>query len=430
MSVTRRQLLAAGVAGGAATSLGLSGCSGSGGSDASGETTIKFAWWGNDVRNKMTNKAIKAYMKENDNVQIKAQPGEWSSYWDKISTQVAGNNAPDVIQMDMAYISEYGEKNALLDLSDHVDTSKFTQDTADAGKINGKLYGVNTGINTLGFMVNPKVFKSAGQELPDDKTWTWDDYKALAVKITKKNGSGIFGTGSLFSDNLLQVWLRQHDKDLFTKDGKLGFTAADIEPYFDMMIDFKKAKAIPSASMISEDENKSIEQNLFAKGKVGLTLNWSNQLAALTKAAGAEVKLLRPPSIKGDAKDRHAWYKASMLWSASSRTKNPEAVGKLIDWWVNDPTAARICLDERGIPPNSDMVEAIKPKLSKDGKTVADFIDEIKPEISDARPPPPPGGGKIGDTLNRHQEDVLFGRAKVKDAAQKFVDEANSDLEK
>ena len=48
--------------------------------------------------------------------------------------------APDIIQMDMAYISEYGTRGALLDLKD-VDVSKFVEGTVDSGKINDKLVG-------------------------------------------------------------------------------------------------------------------------------------------------------------------------------------------------------------------------------------------------------------------------------------------------
>ena len=39
--------------------------------------------------------------------------------------------------------------------------------------------------------------------------------------------------------------------------------------------------------------------------------------------------MLRFPSLAGNATERKAWYKASMLWSASAKTKNPDAVGRV-----------------------------------------------------------------------------------------------------
>lgn len=428
MPATRRQLLT-GATLAAATTLGLTACNKSTGSSADGSADIQFAWWGNPVRNKMTDEAIKAYTKANPKVTIKPNPGEWSSYWDKLATQVAGHTAPDIIQMDMRYIGEYGARGALLDLTKLVDTSKFLQGTVEPGNVDGKLVGINAGINTIAFMANPKVFKAAGVELPDDKTWTWDDYRQISAKITKNSPQGTYGSSSLFSDNLLQMWLREHGKDLFTADGKLGFAAEDMVPYLQMMLDFEKDKAIPSPSAISEDAGKSTDQNMFAKGQVGFAINWSNQLTTLTDSVGSEVKMLRYPSTTGNAADRKAWYKASMLWSASSRTKNPEAVGKLISWWVNSTDCANICLDERGLPANTDIVKAIEPKLTSTGQISAKFIADIKPELGDSPVAPPPGGSKLGDTLNRYQTDLLFGKTKVNDAAQKFVDEVNSDLQ-
>ena len=168
MGVNRRQFLLGGLGlAAAATTMGLTGCapgsseSGGGGGDA-GTADLTFAWWGNDVRNKNTTAAIDAYSAANPGVKIAPQPGEWASYWDKLATQVAGNTAPDIIQMDMAYISEYGNRGALLDLS-KVDTSKFIEGTVDSGKINDTLYGVNAGINCLVVLVNPEIIAASGE---------------------------------------------------------------------------------------------------------------------------------------------------------------------------------------------------------------------------------------------------------------------------
>ena len=74
--------------------------------------------------------------------------------------------------------------------------------------------------------------------------------------------------------------------------------------------------------------------------------------------------MLRCPSLTGKATERKAWYKASMLWSASAKTKNPDAAIAWINWLVNSPEAANIDLAERGIPPNAEIQAAIKSKLS------------------------------------------------------------------
>ena len=114
-------------------------------------------------------------------MKIEGQPGEFTSYWDKLATQTAGGTAPDIIQMDMAYIAEYGTRNALLDLKD-VDVSKFVEGTVDSGKIDDTLVGVNAGINSAIIFANPQVFEKAKMELPDDTTWTWDQMARLVPR--------------------------------------------------------------------------------------------------------------------------------------------------------------------------------------------------------------------------------------------------------
>jgi multiple sugar transport system substrate-binding protein len=140
------------------------------------------------------------------------------------------------------------------------------------------------------------------------------------------------------------------------------------------------------------------------------------------------MKILRFPSMTGKATERKAWYKASMLWSASARSKNPDAAIALINWWVNSPESANINLAERGIPANTEIVTAITPKLSPPQQGVAKFIADIKPELADTPIAPPPGGGTLAAVLLRYGTDVLFGKTSTTDAATKFVDEVKSNL--
>ena len=428
MALNRRQLLIGGL-GAAASTIGLTACGGgSEGGSSDGSADLQFAWWGNEVRNKNTVAAIDAYTKAHPNVKVAQQPGEFQSYWDKLATQTAGNKAPDIIQMDMAYISEYGKRKALLDLEKYgADVSKFVDGSVDSGRIDGKLVGINAGINSPTIMANPKIFEQAKMEMPDDKTWTWDQLRELGSEVTAKAGGGIVGLSVLFNDVMLSAWLRQNGKELFTDSG-LGFAATDVVPWFDMLSSYAKAKAIGSAAQVSEETTKPLDQQGLATGKAAMQMFWSNQVEAVNKAGGGEMQVLRYPSLTGKAAERKAWYKASMLWSASSRTKYPEQVVAMINWWVNSPECSNINLAERGIPPNTEMLALVTPKLSPAQATAAKFINDIKPELATTPVAPPPGGGKIGDILNRYQTDLLFGRTNSADAATKFVDEAKANL--
>ena len=388
----------------------------------------KFAWWGNELRNKNTQASIDAYVKANPNVKIAAQPGEFGSYWDKLATQTAGGQAPDIIQMDMNYISEYGTRQALLDLA-KVDVSKFTEGTVDSGKINDILVGINAGVNSVIILGNPKIFEKAKVDVPDDTTWTWDSMIDVAAEVSAKAGVP-FGAVSIFtSDALFSAFVRQNGRELFSAEA-VTFEPGDAQAWFDLMVKAQKAKAIGTPQQISEELPKPLDQSAIAVGSTPMQQYNSNQLPAVSKAAGTELLIMRFPSQTGKAADRKAWYKASQLFSASSKTKNPEAVAAFIDWYVNSPESANINLAERGVPCNGEILAEITPKLDKENQAVVKYIADIKPEVGNTPIAPPPGGGTtIASTLQRYATDVLFGRAGTADAAQKFFDEMKSNLQ-
>jgi multiple sugar transport system substrate-binding protein len=434
MAINRRQFLV-GVGGlAAAATTGLTACApgsgggGGGGGGEAGATTLALAWWGNPTRNENTQAMIDAYTKANPNVKIEPQPGEGASYWDKLATQTAGGQAPDIIQMDMNFIAEYGSRGALLDLKD-VDVSKFVEGTVDSGKINDTLVGVNAGINSALFFASPKVFEKASMDLPDDTTWTWDQLIEVGAEVASK-ADVPFGVAALInSDAMFGTFVRQHGKELFTPDG-LGFDAAEAQAWYDWLAKGVKAKAFGTPEQISEEVGKPLDQSAIVVGTAAIQFYNTNQLEAVSAAAGGELmEMLRGPSMTGKATDRKTWYKASMLWSASAKTQNPEAVVAWINWYANSPEAGNIEKAERGIPPNSELLAAVEPNLSAAQKAVARYITDIKPEVANTPIAPPPGGGTIPEKLQRHGLDVLFGRANSADAAQKFVDEVKADLQ-
>jgi pectin-derived oligosaccharide transport system substrate-binding protein len=436
MALNRRQfLIGAGGLAAAATTMGLGACApgsqgggSQGGGGEGGATELALAWWGNPTRNKNTEAMIAAYQTANPNVKISGQPGEFNSYWDKLATQTAGGQAPDIIQMDMNYIAEYGTRGALLDLAG-VDVSKFAEGTVDSGKINDKLVGINAGINSALIFANPKVFEKAKMDLPDDTTWTWDQLSEVAAEVASKAGVPVGVADLVGSDPLFATFLRQNGKELFTPDG-LGFEAAEAQAWYDLMVKGQKAKALGTPEQISEEIPKPLDQSGLVVGTAAMMYYNSNQLEAVSAAAGGELmKMLRGPSLTGKATDRKTWYKASMLWSASAKTKNPEAAVAWINWFANDQAAADIDKAERGIPPNTELLAAVTPKLSEAQQVVAKYITDIKTEVADTPIAPPPGGGTLAEVLERNALDVFFGRTSTADAAQKFVDEVKSNLQ-
>ena len=421
----------------ATTLLAASACGGDSGGpggssdDAGGKVTLRFTWWGSDTRTKLTQQVIDAYQKDHPNVTIKGEFGEWSGYWDKLATTVAANDAPDIIQMDEKYLREYADRGALLDLkkAQGLDTGKFEPDTLGAGEFDGGLYGLNAGINSFAVVVNPAAFKTAGVAIPDDTTWTWDDFSRIAAEITTKTGGKITGTGALGTNEAgLNLWARQNGESLWTKDGKLGVSPEKTTDFFKYVLKLRDAKAIPSAEAISQDMNASLDQSAFATGKLAMSFIWSNQLVAFSKATGQQLKLLRIPSADGKAADNGSYYKGSMFWSISSRSKHQKEAAEFVNYLANNTAAGDVLLAERGVPPNTEVRASVTPKLQPADAASAKFIQDIGKDLGDPSPAPPVGGGQVEKIIQRYTTEVLFGRQAPDAAAKAFLDEVNGEL--
>lgn len=411
----------------AAVVITLTGCGASPQEASDGPVTLRFSWWGSDTRHKMTQKLIEAFEAKNPNIKIEGEYGDWSGYWDKLATQVASQDAPDIIQMDAQYLGEYAERGALLELK-NVDLSKFDQAAADAGKTEGGQYAVTAGMNALVVLANPSLVSASGVSLPDDSSWTWDEYLDAAASITGKSKAGVYGSGAFTGDASFNLWMRQHGKSLFTKDGGLGFDEGDATKYFEMQAEMRDAKAVPPASVMTEDASAPLDQQGLATNRFAMGWVWSNQLTAVSKASGQPLEIHRPPSVEGDASKAEQFYKASQFWSASSRSKHPAEAQKFIDFLANSVEAGEIGLADRGIPGNSEVRAAVAPKLTPTDALTAKFIDDIADEVGDAPAIPPAGSSAVSEILTRFATEVHFSRISPQEAAKKSIDEIKSAL--
>src|SRR5690606_38298209 len=128
-----------------AVALTASACgsgSGGGGEDAGGgdKVTIPFAYWGRDARQKLTEEAIKKFEEKNPTIDVEGDFANWDSYYEKLATKVAANDAPDVLSIEIRGLSEYAGRGALMDLAGKVPTADLDQQVLSSGQIDGKQF--------------------------------------------------------------------------------------------------------------------------------------------------------------------------------------------------------------------------------------------------------------------------------------------------
>lgn len=161
--------------------------------------TLRVAWWGGQSRHDYTMKVIDMYEKKNPHVKIIAEYANWDDYWKRLAPMAAASQLPDVIQMDTAYLFQYGKKGQLENLTQFlkdgtIDSSSIDENAISGGMMADKLYGFTLGSNVLTVITNDDLLKEAGLKM-DDENWNWDDFEKMAVDVQK--GTGKYGTNGM-----------------------------------------------------------------------------------------------------------------------------------------------------------------------------------------------------------------------------------------
>jgi len=394
-------------------------------SSSSGETSLRLSTWGNDTRLELTQQAVDAFTKANPNITVTIENSEWNSYWDKLATTTAANDAPDVIQMDESYIAAYGSRDALLDLDqvkDTVDLSEMNSTVLDTGKVSGALVGAPVGVTNYAIGVNPQILQDAGLEMPDDTTWTWDDLAEMAAEVTAKLGAdGIYGL-DMFGTNSteLSFWARQRGEEVWPSDGETPITAATITSYFDYAAKLIEMGATPPASVQIENVTGAQDASQFATNKAAFHPLYNTQISSFGATTGNELQLLRLPAQK-TGKSAGLVNKASMYWSISARTEHSEAAAKLVDFLLTDPAATKILGTERGIPAIASVQDAIAPQLDPQATVALKYTQAVAPDL--VAPPqvtPANASGFTPEFLNVSTE-AMFDQISSTDAADKTL---------
>lgn len=429
LSFGRRRLLRGLAATAVALPLVLTGCGeDEPATDPNAPVTIEFFWWGGEARAKSTQQALDLYKAKHPNVTINATWQAFDGYYDKLATISAGNNAPDIFQIDDNGLAEYAGRNVTLDLTKlvkdgKIDLSKHDEGLTKYGQLDGKQVAVATGENTPAMIYDKAKLKELGVGEPQEG-WSYEQLFDWAAQVSAKGGGKYWGTMDTSSDyKALWLWLRAQGKEFY--DGqKLAFSEADLAAWFKLWQGARAKNATPPAEVVHEAVTGSVATQLVVTGKAATSFMWSNQLTELQKATKNELGMVAYP---GDPKGQ--WARASLYWAGSRSTKNPEVVADVINFLVNDPEVAKIFGVDRGLPANSETRKSIEASATDPAvKATIAFETALAPKFGPAPTPPPKGHSGLRNKLRDIAESVSYGKATPEAAAKQFFAEAQAAL--
>ncbi|TVY08549.1 ABC transporter substrate-binding protein [Paenibacillus cremeus] len=398
----------------------------SGGTAAAGgsgeKVELRIMWWGDQKRADRTNEALRKFEEKNPNIKVVGEFAPSSGYFDKLNTMLASGTAPDVFFLG-GNVVDYANKNVLLELDPYVgkelNLSDMDKSMIEYGTFKNKLLHVSAGANARGIVINTELFKKAGIEAPKDG-WTWDDYARISKEISAKLGKDVFGTYNFTVDGM-DIFLKQRGKQLYDMDnGKLGFDQKDVEEWFNYWSAMSKAGGVVTPELQVSNPPTDTSKSLVVTGKVAMSLIASNQLGAHQNLIKDKLELVQLPR---GPKGTGVVFESSQGLSGYAKTKHPKEVAMLMNYWINDPDAAKILGNDRGVPVTSKMRDLLK----KDADPIDQIIYDYTSRVSDATKKEPfkvsynpPGFTEYSKLADTTVQEIGFGKKDVKKGVEDF----------
>lgn len=342
----------------------LAGCSGNN-QGASGPVTLTFQAFANTPEGQDANKKIvDAWNQANPDTTVNLVMTPIDSVYDKISTQMAGGTAPDILMDDAQDIRQYVTEGYIADLTPLL--SEETVKSIDPGvletvKINDTIAGIPTEMQTYVVLANKDLLDAAGVTIPSGESMTWDEMQSIAKATTKDGVSGM--TWGLKSPTAAFVSLGLgNGAKYFTgqdKDAQASIESAEMD------IPQRVKTMITDGSMdrVGVSQASSDVLPTFYSGKAAMVMTQSYHIANIAKDAPAGLNWVVLPPLEGSAGTQQAAIPTTI--SVTANSKSPEQAAKFLDFYMQAENLADLNLAE-GLIPTTEEARSTLAKATAD----------------------------------------------------------------
>ncbi|MCJ8013503.1 extracellular solute-binding protein [Paenibacillus sp. KQZ6P-2] len=364
---------------------------------------LRIMWWGSQARHDATLKILDLYTKEHPNVTFETQYQGFDGYLDKLTTQAAAKNAPDIIQMDAAWLADWNGRGQLADLSS-LNTKDIDPKVLDTGKYNGKLTAVPLGFNAWGMIYDKAALEKLGVAEPKDG-YTWDDYFKMVEEIKPKlhKGQYVIKDGTTDTEQYAAFQLSKGKGWPITADGKFNYDKETWLEWTKKFAQLRKEGVVPPPDVQLADKDLDPTADMLVNGNLLFKGLHAAQVSAYDSLKpGAIGVAAMPQGVQAGG-----WLKATFYFSISQDSQYKEESMKFIDWFINDQKAGEIGGTTRGIPISNNVLEFLKPAFSIGDKLTVEMINKTALN-SQVFNPGPPGWADFGKEAKDIREQLMF----------------------
>jgi multiple sugar transport system substrate-binding protein len=305
-----------------------------------------------------------------------------------------------------------------------IDVSHFSQAALDSQVVDGHNMMVSIGLSTNGLITNTNILNELGIPLSRLQNLTYTSYEALLIEIARKAGGKYWSAADDSVDPQTQtpitMFFRSRGKDLFTKDGKVGFGKEELSAWLGYHQRLRQAGAIPPAQISAEEAAKTYEQTIYITGKQVFYYQSCNRLKVFQDIMpNNDLTIVRGPTNNG--KGGEIFETANI--GIYAKTRFPKEAAAFINYFVNNPRSLELYLGENGFPASLVMNEHIRPFLGKSDGLASVFMDDVTKSFGGQIAPrilAPSNSLDYVRILLNESEAVAFGQKTIERAVDDF----------
>lgn len=305
-----------------------------------------------------TKEIVDAWNEDNPGIQVDIVQAPTDSLDDKLTTQFAGEVAPDIIHYEVLGIVPFARDGYVADLSELL--SKETIDDIDPGvlasvTVDDQMIGAPTELQTYVVFANKTLLEAAGVDIPTGDSMTWDELDEIAKATTSGDVHGI--TWGLKSPTAAFMSLGMgFGSEYFTGEGE------------DMTVEVKDADLEVPNRVRSMIEDGSVDPigvtqsgsdvlATFYAGKAAMTVQGSYQVANIATDAPADMDWIVLPPLAGSEGAVQAANPQTLSINIDSPYQKQAA--KFLDYFMQTDNLVKMNIADGLIPTTISAREAL-----------------------------------------------------------------------
>jgi N,N'-diacetylchitobiose transport system substrate-binding protein len=274
----------------------IAGCSSSGGgtkqaSSSGGSKTLTVWLMDGSAPKQLVADLNAEFQASHPNVKVNYQVQQWNGIQDKLTTALAGNSTPDVIELGNTQSAKFAASGGLSDLTAKVGdlgNQNWLKGMTESGQWDGKQFAVPFYSANRFVVYRTDLFKKAGISSPPTSIdeWIQDGQKLAAANKSNSKFTALYLPGQAWYVLASLIW--DQGGNLAVKNGDKWQGALDTPQALAGIRSYEQIYKAMSKAPPDTDEATPQQFEVFAKGDVGMmiALPWE-----ANSALGANKKL-------------------------------------------------------------------------------------------------------------------------------------------